>query len=498
VYTVTDSDARIRTPPDEFKNTGRTIPVGSQVEVLESAEKNGKRYSLAQQVMPEGVYGPPMVWGWTLRSNLSGTSRGSAPAAEQPAADVPAAPETPSGTDTPVPTVAEGEIEKTIRDLNQPATNAIMTELSNLASTKQVIDKKKEETGTGREELVAQIEKMRDKIGALDAGTLNTDATHLRAIRAYLYRRLARLAPYYTQGANVNILSGNGKDAYARTCNITSISMTLEGLGVTSEDFRGDMTLLNNIMQRYEGKLEKYQEGGIDAHELRLPDFLQLVAIYIKIISKSSPQELNQLAQSDAAKFAQAVDKARTQAAGMITNNQAFDDFTTLFGARAEIVYLSALDDVLSAFGAATRTPEKREEFIANSTKWVEDAKKELETLQSQNASAKAIKKAEKNLANKQKLEKAYKAAGDDAAMEEVLPVAKYRDAVLPKVNDILGSGKQVVVSLHNHFVRLEALSHDNIVVDDPGSITKKNKVMTWAEARSLGYFKRYTVISKS
>jgi hypothetical protein len=153
---------------------------------------------------------------------------------------------------------------------------------------------------------------------------------------------------------------------------------------------------------------------------------------------------------------------------------------------------------VLSAFGAATRTPEKREEFIANSTKWVEDAKKELETLQSQNASAKAIKKAEKNLANKQKLEKAYKAAGDDAAMEEVLPVAKYRDAVLPKVNDILGSGKQVVVSLHNHFVRLEALSHDNIVVDDPGSITKKNKVMTWAEARSLGYFKRYTVISKS
>jgi hypothetical protein len=43
--------------------------------------------------------------------------------------------------------------------------------------------------------------------------------------------------------------------------------------------------------------------------------------------------------------------------------------------------------------------------------------------------------------------------------------------------------------------VRLEAIGEEQIVVDDPGSSSKKNRELSWAEARAYGYFKHYVVL---
>ena len=52
--------------------------------------------------------------------------------------------------------------------------------------------------------------------------------------------KLARIAPFYTQQANANILSTTTTKAAMRTCNVTTVSMVLEGLGKTTGDFNGN------------------------------------------------------------------------------------------------------------------------------------------------------------------------------------------------------------------------------------------------------------------
>lgn len=69
--TVIDSKALIRSSPPDLKSLGSIIPQGSQIEILETVSQAGREYALVQQVLPLGVYGPPMHWGWTLKSNLS-------------------------------------------------------------------------------------------------------------------------------------------------------------------------------------------------------------------------------------------------------------------------------------------------------------------------------------------------------------------------------------------------------------------------------------------
>ena len=71
-YTVTDACALVRTPPNDLKSTGKKIPKGETVEIVKSTNVRGQDFVLVQQVMPKGVYDPPQLYGWTVKSNLGG------------------------------------------------------------------------------------------------------------------------------------------------------------------------------------------------------------------------------------------------------------------------------------------------------------------------------------------------------------------------------------------------------------------------------------------
>jgi hypothetical protein len=88
-----------------------------------------------------------------------------------------------------------------------------------------------------------------------------------------------------------------------------------------------------------------------------------------------------------------------------------------------------------------------------------------------------------------------YEAAASEATMEQAVPLALYKASVLGPLRKVLAEGKQVIVSQHNHFVRLEAIDDREIVIDDPGWRTRKNQRLTWAEARAIGLFLRYMVV---
>jgi hypothetical protein len=85
---------------------------------------------------------------------------------------------------------------------------------------------------------------------------------------------------------------------------------------------------------------------------------------------------------------------------------------------------------------------------------------------------------------------------GEEALVEEALPLSVYKMAFIPLMQDLLGSGAQVIVIIHNHFVKLQAISEENIIVHDPAGWGKANTVVSWETARELGYFKRYNVVN--
>jgi hypothetical protein len=72
-FIVTDSKALVRTDPPELKATEpqQVIEQGTKVRVYEMVEKGGKKYGKLIQDMGEGVYGPPILYGWTSFANLS-------------------------------------------------------------------------------------------------------------------------------------------------------------------------------------------------------------------------------------------------------------------------------------------------------------------------------------------------------------------------------------------------------------------------------------------
>ena len=409
--------------------------------------------------------------------------------------------------------------DATVDSLNNPTINAIVADLKRVAG-EQTLGAKKEETGGGREKLVKAIADARGKIKGLRAADLGVDEPTLAAVRARLYQMVANLTPYYAQGANADILwsvdkKGKKTKAAGRTCNVTSISMTLEGLGKGPDAFKGDKRLLGNIATHYAGVLTT-----ADPTSLRLPDFLQLVVIYVALIGpKGDPATLNAQAESDPPAFVAAIEKARDAAARLIVLNNVFNDITSLFGVTATMKVL-AHHDALDAFGKVTRGAEaarkknagkSAEELVgsvsdyyaARPEKEITKLTAEIDTLKAKASGAsgkdltkltRAIGQKEKALARQQGLLTATQAATSPAEMEKVLSIAKYKASVMGPMNDLLGAGKQVVVSLENHFVRLQSVDDSGVVVDDPNA-SQKNLKLTWEAARALGYFKRYTIM---
>lgn len=465
-----------------------------------------------------------------------------------------------------------------------------------------------EEIGKGRDELVEGIGTLRGRVAeTVIAEKLGLEEGLANAIRQHFHLKISRLAPFYTQTANANILATKTTKAAMRTCNITTVAMTLEGLGKTVTDFQGNSGLMNHIT----GRLDL---GTSEASSLRLPDFLQILAIYLEMVKKQNASSLNTLATANPEQFQTVMGESAMDASNNILRSDLFGTFTKQFGISAQSHTLD-LNPALAVFGAYYRPfegdledyvrdkknkkknanvseaekDEFREEFtekrkagyrkkaerLGKSITTTGEAVQEIEaeitaaknkittyddqlktfdeglkgldaemtrlngeiaaadkaaqkTLKEQLKTVKAdhkaktkerkgtAKKKDKLQKNLTKLEKekgkklaeqaglrleqgASEAVGSEtneaAEVEGALPLATYQNAVLPLMLELLGSGKQVIINLHNHFVKLQEITTDTIIVHDPGGFTRDNMAVSWEDARKLGYFKRYTVV---
>jgi hypothetical protein len=79
VRTVTDPVALIRSAPPELATIGGTIPLGSEVVVVDVAHTAHGKAALVEEHLPEGISGAARSWGWTMWSNLGSAT----PAAEE-------------------------------------------------------------------------------------------------------------------------------------------------------------------------------------------------------------------------------------------------------------------------------------------------------------------------------------------------------------------------------------------------------------------------------
>jgi hypothetical protein len=440
VATVTDADARLRTGPPDLKNTGATFPKGVQVEILGSAAKDGLKYVHVSQVLADDQYGPPLS-GWTRRSNLDLSNASADIAPEKPETTTPGAtgPEDVPGLNaTP--------------NIDHPDYRKIIVLIEQMESSPVPIEKvHKEETGDARRERVQQIAEARALIAALTPASLNVTEDVYKAATAFLYRRLAPLAPYYNQIANTNMLTKGDTKGWMRTCNITVPAMVVEGLGLGRDAYDGrwgDTALLQQVFDALAGKyLARAQyEAAADFEALRLPDFMSLVGIARKLPKGA--------AELDADKFDAAVSKAREQAAKATTAH-------------------STITDVLTAFGT---TPVQG---------WISTAK--LEQIGSARRDYTRILLGAGN-----KDREAKKAKYDALDADAILGVGTYRKAVLKEIAPLLDSGAQILVGMENHFVRLDAIGEDGLQIDDPGYGTLRNARLTWQQARDMGMFKTY------
>ena len=80
--------------------------------------------------------------------------------------------------------------------------------------------------------------------------------------------------------------------------------------------------------------------------------------------------------------------------------------------------------------------------------------------------------------------------------MQQVIPISEYRRGFEPTVSDALSAGKQVIVNLQSHYVRLESLNEDGFVIDDPGHKGGETQSVPWKLGIADGYFRKYFIVS--
>lgn len=87
----------------------------------------------------------------------------------------------------------------------------------------------------------------------------------------------------------------------------------------------------------------------------------------------------------------------------------------------------------------------------------------------------------------------AYEAAiadpGAASGLDERATVDVYRDHIIENVGADLDAGASVIVGLSGHFVRLQSIHDDYVLVNDPARDTRSSTKLTWEEARAMGLF---------
>ena len=316
-----------------------------------------------------------------------------------------------------------------------------------------------------------------------------------------MFRTLQEISAYHSQGRNVDILENNpsiGKGLVTRTCNVTSLSMALEGLGKSANDFTGNRDTVLKVAEAFKGPLSKAElKGGVDTKTagdwgqmaaLRLPDFMELVAIAHVVGSN----------KADAA----TIHDAATKAWDMILYDGFLQKLATEFGATCEIKYFS-----FDGKQTHTVTNKRGKQVEQSGTLEAErlgdqphaqrsamdkliDARNQAEALQGGDP---------KKYAAAQKHYEELKAASETAlsgkAMEKSIPIEGYKKAVQEQLGGELASGAAIETHVVQHFVRVHSIEDDHVVIDDPAQPGRAHKKVLWEEARAQGMFDKRLVM---
>jgi hypothetical protein len=365
-----------------------------------------------------------------------------------------AAPPVPRG---PRPALADTELDALVAASHSPAAEVAAAQLAGLEAAFKTLarDDHNQETGQGRDDLVAGLASLRTKVAALEP-----------ALQAPFYRAINAISPYYYQGDNI-ILEFDKYDKETgkflkhiyNTCNITSLSMTLEALGKSPADYQ-----YNHLIAAVAGVHDKDVKNrardkvGTALTGLRLPDYVAMAAVIWQMGYKAGDK--------------QAILDASNAAFGAVPSTTAIKKLAGDFGATATVGALT-----FDASGRADATAGQLSSYGKDHWK-AADTQAIAET---KDGTAAARDR------NRGKL--------SDAAIERQIPIERYKRAALDQVGRHLDAGKQVVVGQYNHFVRLQALTDEFVTKDDPGRFTGANEKATWEEARAMGLFTNWVII---
>ena len=280
---------------------------------------------------------------------------------------------------------------------------------------------------------------------------------------AKYFSQINKYTRHYPQSQNLRIL---GNRAPSITCNVTSLSMALEALGISPSDFTGDKTLLKKIASASKALSQTTQTTGT-LENLRMPDYLQLVAVYIQIKSLSSPPDFL---------FTQAqYNRAVQKASGMVWKKvQVFRWIATLFGVNC-IAYSESRG--IKSFGGQMRDYNLRK---LNPT---------LATLR--NLTSAKVRKLTSATLRKLNITPRQITGLLDL---RIRLWTRYKRDVERRIVPLLKAGDQIIVNRPHHYVRLQGIDGRGIIIDDPGKRRGNNMVISWREANRKGYFHKFIV----
>jgi hypothetical protein len=312
-----------------------------------------------------------------------------------------------------------------------------------------------EEIGEDRDKLVRGFKSLRAKVAQLEAG-----------LQPHFYRAMNAISPYYFQGLNIilefdrtNKVTGKLEHVW-NTCNITSLSMTLEALGKSAADYKYQ-ELISPIAKVFQKDVDAkaHDKVGSELAGLRLPDYIAMAAIVWQMKYRTG---------SDKAILA-----GGNNAFNSVPSAHAIATLARDFGAPAKQGALT-----LAASGRADSTPDALNEFAQ--TRW-----------------KRADNQATEETGDKATAEQRSAKAGrlSTAEIERTVPLERYKQAVLAQIGPELDAGRQVVVGQWHHFVRLQAITNEFVIKDDPGHYTGSNEKATWEEARAIWLFLNWVVI---
>ena len=343
---------------------------------------------------------------------------------------------------------------------------------------------------------IAQSQRIVKELNEYD---LNLRPEQLEELKGYLYKRLLAAAPYYTQMANLNLLA-DGHKAWTRTCNVTSLSMALEALGVGPQNFTGDVARLQriaNTLEVWRYKTDKNDKTGIgaacysDVTTMRLPDLLQFVAVYTQC-----PMQIDDL-RADA--YLKKIQAARDLAAKRITTYEMLITIAGLFGVKcSEIRYVASYGE--KEIGHA--------KTIANLDKAMEKLHDGVSAPMAEGSNLEDNLPLAYYKAQREELEEKVKLADlkkDYSPKKMDEGVKTYRRQILERIAPELKRGNQIFLHrpgvISGHYMKLHDIEPTGIdaiglYIDDPWS-PGKHAQLTWREAYKEGYFDSYMIMSR-